>query len=313
METTVHGTADNPQRSSFRVRTYPAIPAPVYFEAESDLGLDLDSSALIRAIGIGRTGRRNAELLARKVPGMTCHEIIPAPHAGNDCEELECLLTAIGETDLAFVLAGADDKGGNAARAIGTVPRARPALTIAVVADAGGAGTSSGFFPGEEGGWYDTLFGVSEQSLPEQDEPRLLQREELAGYAMRHLVGTVTTLITHMSGICIDFADIRSIMLSGKVGSLGVGIDSGPTRGAAAALRALDRLKAQGVSIAEAKGVLVAVHGSSTLTMDEFDDASRVIHGAVDEDANIVVGLVSEEQAGGNVKVTVMCTHGIRR
>jgi cell division protein FtsZ len=40
--------------------------------------------------------------------------------------------------------------------------------------------------------------------------------------------------------------------------------------------------------------------------MDDFDAASRVIHEQISPDDNVLIGLISEEQLGYNVKVTVL-------
>ncbi len=50
------------------------------------------------------------------------------------------------------------------------------------------------------------------------------------------------------------------------------------------------------------------ISGSSAMTMDEFDAASRIIHEKVHEDANIIVGLVIDEDLGDVIKVTAIAT-----
>jgi cell division protein FtsZ len=44
------------------------------------------------------------------------------------------------------------------------------------------------------------------------------------------------------------------------------------------------------------------------MTMDEFDDASRIIHEKVHDDANIIIGLVIDETLGEHIKVTAIAT-----
>jgi cell division protein FtsZ len=44
------------------------------------------------------------------------------------------------------------------------------------------------------------------------------------------------------------------------------------------------------------------------MAMDEFDDASRIIHEKVHEDANIIIGLVIDESLGDNIKITAIAT-----
>ena len=90
---------------------------------------------------------------------------------------------------------------------------------------------------------------------------------------------------------------------------MGAGVASGDYRGETAAKRAIERLDAQGVDIVNATGILAAVHGSSDIAMDDFDSASRIINQQISPDANIIVGLISDENLGGFVKVTVLAVN----
>jgi cell division protein FtsZ len=62
------------------------------------------------------------------------------------------------------------------------------------------------------------------------------------------------------------------------------------------------------IDISGAKGVLVNITGSSNMTMDEFDEASSIIHEKVHEDANIIIGLVINEEMGDRIKITAIAT-----
>ena len=44
------------------------------------------------------------------------------------------------------------------------------------------------------------------------------------------------------------------------------------------------------------------------MTMEDFDAISRVIHDQVHEEANIIIGVVIDEELGESVKVTVIAT-----
>ena len=60
--------------------------------------------------------------------------------------------------------------------------------------------------------------------------------------------------------------------------------------------------------ISGAKGVLVNISGSSSMTMDDFDAVNRIIHEKVHEDANIIVGVVIDESLADTIKVTAIAT-----
>jgi cell division protein FtsZ len=44
------------------------------------------------------------------------------------------------------------------------------------------------------------------------------------------------------------------------------------------------------------------------MTMEEFEEASTIIHEKVHEDANIIVGLVIDESLGEKIKITAIAT-----
>jgi len=75
-----------------------------------------------------------------------------------------------------------------------------------------------------------------------------------------------------------------------------------------AALRAISSPLLEEVDISGAKGVLVNIAGSSSMTMDEFEAVNRSIHEKVHEDANIIIGVSIDETLGDQLKVTAIAT-----
>jgi len=89
---------------------------------------------------------------------------------------------------------------------------------------------------------------------------------------------------------------------------MGIGVASGDNRATEAATAAISSPLLEDIDISGAKGVLVNICGSSSMTMDEFDVASRIIHDRVHEDANIIIGLRVDEELGDMLKVTAIAT-----
>jgi cell division protein FtsZ len=89
---------------------------------------------------------------------------------------------------------------------------------------------------------------------------------------------------------------------------MGIGIAEGERRAAEAAQKAISSPLLEDIDISGAKGVLVNISGSSNMTMEEFDEASRIIHEKVHEDANIIIGLVINEDLGDQIKITAIAT-----
>lgn len=283
------------QLSRFTVKTHP-LPLPVS-STGSLLDPDSDAIAQIRAVGVGPFGIGLVQLLSRNLPGITCHEITLNPK-GECSAQMDELLALVRESDLLFVLTGLDAAYcGVVAEAVGHAAREAGVLTLAIVPDEGVTTTLNSVALTE---FVDVVFSVSKCPLTDNGEERAHSE------SMLHMVSAITGLIQQHSFIGVDFADIALIMRGGKTGRIGVGISSTLSKGGNAAMLALERLAGQGVRVIDATGVLVIIQGSSQLTMDSFEDVSRVIHSHIAEDANVIVGIVIYDQSGENVSVTVM-------
>ena len=305
--TTVPIASTSPELlAHFNVRTYPALPVPLNASERAAEEYDILD---IRAVGVGPLGLRMVQLLTRNLAGINCHEIIPDVEH-ESCGDIAALLSFVRSCDLLFILIGFDDEHCQSiSQAVGRASCGAGVLTIVVTPIPVCLQDIPPQCDDGQGKWYDTMVSVSDISLPNQQGLIALSCDALIGYSMRHVAGVITNLITHTTGICIDFADLTAVMREGSVCRMGVGVTSGETRGRNAALLALERLTEQGVDIFSATGVLASVHGSSELTMDDFDAASMAIHEQISPDANVLIGLISEEQLGYNIKVTALAVH----
>src|SRR5206468_5479876 len=57
-----------------------------------------------------------------------------------------------------------------------------------------------------------------------------------------------------------------------------------------------------------ARGILINITGTSSLKLNEVNEASTIIQNAAHEDANIIFGAVLDETMGDDVKITVIAT-----
>lgn len=289
--------------AQLHVVDHPFRPAP---PNPNELLLNVDDRADIRVVGIGTLGKKVVSFLSRNLPGVRLHEIQRTVDR-NLSSGMLSLLSSTRACDFVFIVTGFDDQHCEATtQVVGAA--AAGAGVLAVVVTPGNM-EHMPFLSNDIPKWYDSLIRVSSSSFPDHSDTVLLNPDSLTGYAMRHAVTTISTLITVQSGICVDLADIKAVMKGGSIGRMGIGIGSDDSRGATAAVRAIERLKAQGVDMSSATGVLVSVHGSGDLGMSDFDAACKVIHDHASNDANLLVGLISDEQLGGNVKVTILAVH----
>ena len=89
---------------------------------------------------------------------------------------------------------------------------------------------------------------------------------------------------------------------------MGIGTASGPDRALEAVRRAIHNPLLEGVDIHDAKGVLLNIAGSCTMTLDEFDQVCKAVTEQVSDDATIIVGMVVDEALSDQIKVTVIAS-----
>ncbi|MDD3294876.1 MAG: cell division protein FtsZ [Geobacteraceae bacterium] len=148
----------------------------------------------------------------------------------------------------------------------------------------------------------DRLLGLAGKSMS------ILDAFKPSDDVLRQAVQGISDLITTSGLINVDFADVKAIMSERGMAMMGIGLATGENRAVEAATKAISSPLLEDIDISGAKGVLVNITGSSSMTMDEFDAASKVIHEKVHEDANIIVGLVIDENLGDQVKITAIAT-----
>jgi len=148
----------------------------------------------------------------------------------------------------------------------------------------------------------DRLLGLAGKSMS------ILDAFKPSDDVLRQAVQGISDLITTSGLINVDFADVKAIMSERGMAMMGIGMATGENRAVEAATKAISSPLLEEIDISGAKGVLVNITGSSSMTMDEFDAASRVIHEKVHEEANIIIGLVIDESLGDHVKITAIAT-----
>ena len=115
---------------------------------------------------------------------------------------------------------------------------------------------------------------------------------------LRQAVQGISDLITNHGLINVDFADVKTAMSERGMAMMGIGIAEGENRAVEAARQAICSPLLEDIDITGAKGVLVNISGPTSMTMEEFEIVSRIIHEKVHEDANIIIVLLVDEELG---------------
>ncbi len=235
--------------------------------------------------------------------------------AESDRAHIKELLT---ETEMVFITAGmGGGTGTGAAPVIAEVAKEMGILTVGVV-------TKPFMFEGkrrmrlaEEGievltQAVDTLITIPNQKLIGLAGKNTTMKDtfRMADDILFQAVRGISDMITKEGYINVDFADVTAVMTENQgLSMMGMGAASGEGRACEAAEAAITSPLLEEVDIHGAKGLLVNVTATSdSLSMAEYDEVMNIIYNMVDEDANVNCGLVFDEDAGDELRVTVVAT-----
>jgi cell division protein FtsZ len=125
---------------------------------------------------------------------------------------------------------------------------------------------------------------------------------------LKQAVEGISDLITTTGIINVDFADVRTVMHNAGSALMGIGHAIGEKRAETAARLAINSPLLE-VSINGAKGVLFSVAGGEDLSMLEVQEAANVITEAIDPEAKVIFGAVTDDTLKkGQLRVTVIAT-----
>ena len=143
----------------------------------------------------------------------------------------------------------------------------------------------------------DTLIVIPNQKLLDLIDRRtpIMEAFEIANQVLYNATRGISEVITIPGYINVDFADVRTIMKEMGDALMGTGIATGDNRATEAAQMAISSPLLEGVSIAGAQGILINITGGKELSLTEVDEATKIIHEAAGEEANVILGTVIDE------------------
>jgi cell division protein FtsZ len=231
-------------------------------------------------------------------------------------EDRESLIEAIKGADLVFIAAGmGGGTGTGAAPVIAESARENGILTVGVV-------TKPFTYEGKqkteaaEAGindlkkHVDSLIIIPNDRLISQagKNMSLFDAFKPSDDVLRQAVQGISELITSTGFMNLDFADVKTVMSVRGMAMMGIGVGAGDNRAADAVNNAIASPLLEDNDISGAKGVLVNITGSTTMTMDDYNTVNRIVHEKVHEEANIKIGVVRDDEMGDTIKVTVIAT-----
>jgi len=135
----------------------------------------------------------------------------------------------------------------------------------------------------------------------------LLEAFAIVDDVLKQGVKGIAELVTVPGLINVDFADVKAVMADAGSALMGIGRGTGDNRAIEAAKSAIDSPLLE-LSIDGARGILFTIAGSKSLSMNEVNEAARIITSAADPNAKIIFGTVIDDDMKEELKVTVIAT-----
>ncbi len=217
--------------------------------------------------------------------------------------------------DLVFVTAGmGGGTGTGAAPIVAEIARDLGCLTIGVV-------TKPFLFEGKqrmknaEGGIQDLMQRVDTLVVIPNDRllqvvtkgTTMMEAFKIADDVLRQGIQGISDLIAVPALINLDFADVKTVMESGGMAHMGIGVGKGENSMIEAAKNAVSSPMLE-TSIDGARAVLMNVTGGVNMSIVDINEAAQLIIQAADNEANIIFGAGIDESLEDEVRITVIAT-----
>ena len=218
-------------------------------------------------------------------------------------------------SDLVFVTAGmGGGTGTGAAPIVAEIARDLGCLTIGVV-------TKPFAFEGKqrmknaEAGILDLMARVDTLVVIPNDRllqvvtkgTTMMEAFKIADDVLRQGIQGISDLIAVPALINLDFADVKTVMESGGMAHMGIGIGKGENSMVEAAKNAISSPMLE-TSIDGARAVLMNVTGGNNMSIVDINEAAQLIIQAADNEANIIFGAGIDETLDDEVRITVIAT-----
>ena len=223
---------------------------------------------------------------------------------------------ALEGADMVFLAVGmGGGTGTGAAPVIAQIAKEAGALTVAVVSRPFSFEANMRKKNAEEGiarlkDQVDTLIVIDNDRLLQlnsQGEATYTWEDALkmADSVLQQGIQAIAEVVTVPGEINVDFADVRTILNNAGPAWLAIGRGKGENRAVDAARQAT-KSPLLDISMDGARRILFVISGGPTLTLQEVQDAARVIQDLSDPDANIIFGTCRDSKLDDEVKITMV-------
>lgn len=230
-------------------------------------------------------------------------------------ESREEIAQALKGADLVFVTAGmGGGTGTGAAPIVAEIARDIGALTISVVTKPFAFEGKQRMKNAEMGiadlkQRVDTLVVIPNDRLLQvvSKGTTMLEAFRIADDVLRQGIQGISDLIAVPALINLDFADVKTVMESGGMAHMGIGVGKGENRMVEAAKNAISSPLLE-TNIDGARAVLINITGGEDISIIDINEAANLVMQAADPEANIIFGAGIDDSMGDEVRITVIAT-----
>ena len=230
-------------------------------------------------------------------------------------ESREEIAQSLKGADLVFITAGmGGGTGTGAAPIVAEIARDLGCLTIAVVTKPFNFEGKQRMKNADNGinelkQHVDTLVVIPNDRLLQvvNKGTTMLEAFRIADDVLRQGIQGISDLIAVPAMINLDFADVKTIMESGGMAHMGIGVGSGENKLVEAAKNAIASPLLE-TNIDGARAVLINITGGEDISIVDINEAANLVMEAADPDANIIFGAGIDESMGDEVRITVIAT-----
>jgi cell division protein FtsZ len=240
------------------------------------------------------------------------------PEVGREAAESEeeAIRKLLENSDMVFITAGmGGGTGTGAAPVVARIAKEMELLTVAVVTTPfkfeGGRRIKAAKAGIEQlTNFVDSIITIPNDKLMSvYGNISMPEAFKKADDVLLHAVQGIAETIATDGVINIDFNDIRAAMTAKGHAMMGIGRASGDDRARQATEKAIKSPLLDDLRLENAKGLIVNVISSATLSLIELNEISQIVDNITDiDDGNIFYGSVIDEKMGDDLHVTVIAT-----
>lgn len=156
----------------------------------------------------------------------------------------------------------------------------------------------------------DSVIAISNDRLPSvfDDDATMDQAFAAVDDVLLGAVRGISDIIIRPGRINVDFADVRTVMSERGMAIMGTGQASGDSRARDAIDEAINSPLLEDVDLRGARGVVVNITTAPSVGIREFQEIGNSVRDLASKGATVVIGTVSDETLGEEMRVTVVAT-----